>query len=288
MGDLLYNKQVMARIEIKNLTYFYADGETPVLDDVSLNVNEGEILAIVGHNGSGKSTLAKHMNALLLPYSGTVKIDGMDTLNEENTLSIRQKVGMVFQNPDNQIVTTVVEEDVGFGPENLGIPTDEILSRVSSSLEAVRMSEFAKNAPHMLSGGQKQRVAIAGILAMMPEVLILDEATAMLDPKGRQDVLNIAKKLNTESNMTVVMITQYMEEAVIADRVIVMHEGKIVKTGTPKAVFAYDSDIEKYSLELPHMARLRDGLIEKGIEIPHDALLIEELEKALCPLLQKN
>lgn len=288
MGDLLYNKQVMARIEIKNLTYFYADGETPVLDDVSLNVNEGEILAIVGHNGSGKSTLAKHMNALLLPYSGTVKIDGMDTLNEENTLSIRQKVGMVFQNPDNQIVTTVVEEDVGFGPENLGIPTDEILSRVSSSLEAVRMSEFAKNAPHMLSGGQKQRVAIAGILAMMPEVLILDEATAMLDPKGRQDVLNIAKKLNTESNMTVVMITQYMEEAVIADRVIVMHEGKIVKTGTPKTVFAYDSDIEKYSLELPHMARLRDGLIEKGIEIPHDALLIEELEKALCPLLQKN
>ncbi|MBQ2661849.1 MAG: energy-coupling factor transporter ATPase [Clostridia bacterium] len=278
----------MARIEIKNLTYFYADGETPVLDDVSLNVNEGEILAIVGHNGSGKSTLAKHMNALLLPYSGTVKIDGMDTLNEENTLSIRQKVGMVFQNPDNQIVTTVVEEDVGFGPENLGIPTDEILSRVSSSLEAVRMSEFAKNAPHMLSGGQKQRVAIAGILAMMPEVLILDEATAMLDPKGRQDVLNIAKKLNTESNMTVVMITQYMEEAVIADRVIVMHEGKIVKTGTPKTVFAYDSDIEKYSLELPHMARLRDGLIEKGIEIPHDALLIEELEKALCPLLQKN
>ncbi len=278
----------MAKIEIKNLICFYNDENETVLNNVSLNVNEGEILAIVGHNGSGKSTLAKHMNALLLPYSGTVKVDGMSTLDEENILSIRQKVGMVFQNPDNQIVTTVVEEDVGFGPENLGIPTEEIIQRVADSLNAVSMGEYAKNAPHMLSGGQKQRVAIAGILAMQPEVLILDEATAMLDPKGRKDVLDIAKKLNRERNMTVIMITQYMEEAVMADRVIVMHEGRIVKSGTPKSVFAHDSDIEKYGLELPNMARLRDELIKNGIDIPYDALTVEEINKALCPLLLKN
>lgn len=278
----------MAKIEIKNLTCFFNEDVAPVLDNVSLTVNEGEILAIVGHNGSGKSTLAKHMNALLLPYSGTVFVDGMSTADDEYTLDIRQKVGMVFQNPDNQIVTTVVEEDVGFGPENLGVPTQEIIKRVDKALDAVSMGEFAKKAPHMLSGGQKQRVAIAGILAMHPEVLILDEATAMLDPQGRKDVLSIAQKLNSEKNMTVIMITQYMEEAIIADRVVVMHKGKIVKSGTPKSVFDHSSDIEKYGLELPHMARLRDKLIDNGIDISHDALTVEEINKALCPLLLKN
>ncbi|MBQ9832980.1 MAG: energy-coupling factor transporter ATPase [Clostridia bacterium] len=278
----------MAEIVIKNLTYVYSDESGVALEDISLTINSGEILAIVGHNGSGKSTLAKHMNALLLPSSGSVTVDGMDTLNDEYTLDIRQKVGIVFQNPDNQIVTTVVEEDVGFGPENMGVPTEEIIERVGEALKAVSMSDYARSAPHMLSGGQKQRVAIAGVLAMRPEVLILDEATAMLDPKGRQEVLNIVTKLNSELKMTVVMITQYMEEAVIADRVIVMHRGMIVKDGTPKEVFANGSEIEKYGLELPPMAQLRDELIENGVDIPKDALTIEELNEALCPLLQKS
>ena len=220
-------------IEIINLRYAYPDAGGLALENVSLRIRPGEMLALVGHNGSGKSTLAKHLNALLIPTEGQVLVDGMDTRDEKNTLPIRQRVGMVFQNPDNQLVTTIVEEDVGFGPENLGIAPPEIRARVDAALAEVGMTAYADKASHALSGGQKQRIAIAGLLAMEPEVLVLDEATAMLDPAGRDEVLSTVTRLNREKGITVVMITQYMEEAVRADRVAVMAKGKLIMEGPP-------------------------------------------------------
>lgn len=276
-------------IEIKDISYRYsAEAEEQALTGVSLTVRKGEFLAIVGHNGSGKSTLAKHLNALLLPTEGAVLVDGMDTKEEELTLPIRQKVGMVFQNPDNQIVTTIVEEDVGFGPENLGVDPVEIRERVDKALATVGMTEYATSAPHMLSGGQKQRIAIAGMLAMRPEVLVLDEATAMLDPKGRKEVLATVFRLNSERGMTVVMITQYMEEAALADRVAVMAGGKLAMLGSPKEIFARAEELRACGLDAPPMVELRDALMQDGIDAVKDAITVEEMADALCPLLLKN
>ncbi len=268
-------------IALENVTYRYGDGAA-ALKDVSLNIIKGELLAIVGHNGSGKSTLAKHLNALLLPTEGRVTVEGMDTSDPANVLSIRKKVGMVFQNPDNQLVTTIVEEDVAFGPENLGIPPEEIRRRVKEALDAVGMTEYADTAPHMLSGGQKQRVAIAGMLAMEPEVLVLDEATAMLDPQGRQEVLEIVRRVNRERGMTVVMITQYMEEAAMADRILVMKGGSVIMGGTPREIFSRGSELRANGLDLPAIARLRDELIAGGMDIPADAITAQELADAIC------
>ena len=273
-------------IEIQDLSHTYATHEA--LNGVSLTIRRGEILAVVGHNGSGKSTLAKHLNALLLPSSGKVLVEGMDTAEEKNLLAIRQKVGMVFQNPDNQLVTTIVEEDVAFGPENLGVEPQEIRQRVDSALAAVDMGAYATGAPYMLSGGQKQRVAIAGMLAMQPEVLVLDEATAMLDPRGRRDVLEIVKRLSDERDMTVVMITQYMEEAVMADRVAVMAGGRLVALDTPREIFKNGELLKRHRLELPEMAKLRDALIAQGWELPADALDMDEMAEMICRSLLKT
>ncbi len=269
-------------ITLDNVTYRYDDDAQPALSDISFSIERGEFFAIVGHNGSGKSTLAKHLNALLLPSSGHVTVDGMDTADEAHTLAIRQKVGMVFQNPDNQLVTTVVEEDVGFGPENLGIPTDEIIQRVNAALMAVGMEKYARSAPHMLSGGQKQRVAIAGMLAMQPEVLVLDEATAMLDPQGRTEVLEIVRRLNREQGMTVVMITQYMEEAMCADRAAVMAEGNVIMLDTPRRVFENAALLRSHRLDVPVICELRDRLIAAGVDVLPDTMTIEELADQLC------
>lgn len=274
-------------IKINDVKYSYENSETEALRGVSISIADGEFVAIVGHNGSGKSTLAKMLNALQLPSSGSVTVFGMDTADESKTLDIRKKVGMVFQNPDNQIVTTVVEEDVGFGPENLGIPTEEILRRVHDALEAVDMLDCAKSAPHMLSGGQKQRIAIAGMLAIEPQVLVLDEATAMLDPLGRKDILRIVKDLNRKKGITVIMITQYMEEAVIADRVIVMNEGLVAFEGTPAEVFRRGTELRKINLDVPPMVELRDDLAASGIIKPCNAMTVEEMANELCPLLLK-
>jgi energy-coupling factor transport system ATP-binding protein len=275
-------------ITVKDITYKYENEGPAAIEGLSLTINRGEFLAVVGHNGSGKSTLAKHFNALLLPTSGDVIVDGMNTKDEKNTLAIRQKVGMVFQNPDNQLVTTVVEEDVAFGPENLGVKPDEIRIRVDDALKSVGMYEYASNAPHHLSGGQKQRIAIAGMLAMLPDVLVLDEATAMLDPRGRREVLKIVSDLNREKGITVVMITQYMEEAVFADRVAVMAEGRLILDDTPKNVFAQTALLRRHRLDVPAMAKLRDALSLEGIKLPLDAITVEEIADALCPLLLKN
>ena len=274
-------------IKINDVKYSYENSETEALRGVSISIADGEFVAIVGHNGSGKSTLAKMLNALQLPSSGSVTVFGMDTADESKTLDIRKKVGMVFQNPDNQIVTTVVEEDVGFGPENLGVPTEEILRRVHDALEAVDMLGYAKSAPHMLSGGQKQRIAIAGMLAIEPQVLVLDEATAMLDPLGRKDILRIVKDLNRKKGITVIMITQYMEEAVIADRVIVMNEGLVAFEGTPVEVFRRGTELRRINLDVPPMVELRDDLAASGIIKPCNAMTVEEMANELCPLLLK-
>ncbi len=275
----------MLMIRMDHVSYRYNEDAPLVLRDICLTIKKGEFLAIVGHNGSGKSTLSKHLNALLLPQSGDVWVEGANTKDEKELLSIRQKVGMVFQNPDNQIVTTVVEEDVAFGPENLGVPTAQIRKRVDDALMSVDMLSYAKNAPHLLSGGQKQRIAIAGMLAMQPEMLVLDEATAMLDPKGRKDVLSIIQRLNREKGMTVVMITQYMEESVFADRVAVMAQGEIILCDTPKRVFSQTERLRSYHLDVPEMAKLRDALIEKGWDIPADSLSTEEVAQAICQSL---
>lgn len=246
------------------------------------------MLAIVGHNGSGKSTLAKHMNGLLLPDDGEVTVDGMSTADEALIQEIRRRVGMVFQNPDNQIVTTVVEEDVGFGPENLGLATDEIIRRVKEALKAVGMTAYARSAPHMLSGGQKQRVAMAGMLAMRPEVLVLDEATAMLDPSGRDEVLSTVRRLNRESGITVVMITQYMEEATMCDRVAVMAKGRLRMLDTPRNVFSSAKELRALGIDAPPAVELRDRLAGIGADIPDDIMTVDEIAEALCPLLLRN
>jgi len=275
-------------IEIQNVSYAYEDAAVKALNNVSLTINDGEFVAVVGHNGSGKSTLAKHLNALLLPTEGKVLVDGMDTADEADTLSIRQRVGMVFQNPDNQLVTTIVEEDVAFGPENIGVPGNEIRTRVDRALAAVGMEKYAHSAPNMLSGGQKQRIAIAGMLAMQPKVLVLDEATAMLDPKGRRDIIDLVTKLHKENGITVVMITQYMEEAIGADRVAVMSGGELILEGTPKEVFSQDELLHKHRLDVPVMQQLANRLNAHGANLPKSILSVEEMAQAICLSLSKN
>ena len=275
-------------IEIQNVSYAYEDAAAKALNNVSLTINDGEFVALVGHNGSGKSTLAKHLNALLLPTEGKVLVDGMDTADEADTLSIRQRVGMVFQNPDNQLVTTIVEEDVAFGPENIGVPGNEIRTRVDRALAAVGMEKYAHSAPNMLSGGQKQRIAIAGMLAMQPKVLVLDEATAMLDPKGRRDIIDLVTKLHKENGITVVMITQYMEEAIGADRVAVMSGGELILEGTPKEVFSQDELLHKHRLDVPVMQQLANRLNARGANLPKSILSVEEMAQAICLSLSKN
>ena len=275
-------------IEIQNVSYAYEDAAAKALNNVSLTINDGEFVAVVGPNGSGKSTLAKHLNALLLPTEGKVLVDGMDTADEADTLSIRQRVGMVFQNPDNQLVTTIVEEDVAFGPENIGVPGSEIRTRVDRALAAVGMEKYAHSAPNMLSGGQKQRIAIAGMLAMQPKVLVLDEATAMLDPKGRRDIIDLVTKLHKENGITVVMITQYMEEAIDADRVAVMSGGELILEGTPKEVFSQDELLHKHRLDVPVMQQLANRLNARGANLPKSILSVEEMAQAICLSLSKN
>lgn len=275
-------------IEIQNVSYAYEDAAAKALNNVSLTINDGEFVAVVGHNGSGKSTLAKHLNALLLPTEGKVLVDGMDTADEADTLSIRQRVGMVFQNPDNQLVTTIVEEDVAFGPENIGVPGNEIRTRVDRALAAVGMEKYAHSAPNMLSGGQKQRIAIAGMLAMQPKVLVLDEATAMLDPKGRRDIIDLVTKLHRENGITVVMITQYMEEVIGADRVAVMSGGEMILEGTPKEVFSQDELLHKHRLDVPVMQQLANRLNARGANLPKSILSVEEMAQAICQSLSKN
>ncbi len=275
-------------IEIQNVSYAYEDAAAKALNNVSLTINDGEFVAVVGHNGSGKSTLAKHLNALLLPTEGKVLVDGMDTADEADTLSIRQRVGMVFQNPDNQLVTTIVEEDVAFGPENIGVPGNEIRTRVDRALAAVGMEKYAHSAPNMLSGGQKQRIAIAGMLAMQPKVLVLDEATAMLDPKGRRDIIDLVTKLHKENGITVVMITQYMEEVIGADRVAVMSGGEMILEGTTKEVFSQDELLHKHRLYVPVMQQLANRLNAHGANLPKCILSVEEMAQAICLSLSKN
>lgn len=255
------------------------------LDHVSFQVSEGEFVAVLGHNGSGKSTLAKHMNAILMPTEGVIYVDGMDTSEGKCLWDIRQEVGMVFQNPDNQIIHNVVEEDVGFGPENLGVPTKQIWERVKTALNQVRMWKYRKKSPNNLSGGQKQRVAIAGILAMHPKCIVLDEATAMLDPLGRKEVLAAVRKLNKEENITVLWITHYMEEVIEADRILVMNEGEIEMEGTPTEIFSQTERLRELHLDVPQVTLLAHELKNAGMPIPEGILSIEELVDALVPLL---
>ena len=271
-------------IEMKDVTYEYTSDDEEkfqALKGVDLDIYKGEFLAILGHNGSGKSTLAKMMNALLLPTTGRVFVNGMDTRDESKVWDIRQTAGMVFQNPDNQFVATIVEEDIAFGPENQGVPPKEIRKRVDESLETVEMSKYKKHAPHLLSGGQKQRVAIAGILAMNPECIILDEPTAMLDPIGRKEVISTIKKLNKTENKTIVLITHYMDEAVEADRIIVMEDGNIVMDGTPRQIFSEVEKVKKIGLDVPQVTELAYELRQEGINVPKDILTVEELVEAL-------
>ena len=275
------------KAEDVRFSYPAAEGVTPVvLDGVSLDIQEGSFVAVLGHNGSGKSTLAKHFNAILLPSGGKVYVAGVDTLDEDRLLEIRRTVGMVFQNPDNQIVANVVEEDVAFAPENLGVPPEEIRRRVDDALKAVGMYEFREHAPHLLSGGQKQRVAIAGVIAMEPRCIVLDEPTAMLDPIGRADVLRTIKTLNRERGVTVVLITHHMDEAAQADRLVVMAKGKVVADGTPKAVFSHVEELRSVGLTVPDTTQLLWALRQKGLDVPLDALSDEECAEALKALLQ--
>ncbi|GAB6085468.1 energy-coupling factor transporter ATPase [Alkaliphilus crotonatoxidans] len=273
-------------IEIDRVKYQYQNNEKEViaLNEVELKIQQGEFVVIIGHNGSGKSTLSKHMNALLLPSGGQVLVKGMNTKDEEKLWEIRQTAGMVFQNPDNQIVATIVEEDVAFGPENLGVESEEILKRVEESLGAVDMLSYRNKAPHLLSGGQKQRIAIAGVIAMKPDCIILDEPTAMLDPAGRREVMNTVKKLNKEENITVVHITHFMEEAVDADRVIVMEEGRIILEGTPPEVFSQVKKLKELALDVPQMTDLAHELREAGLNLPDDILTVDEMVMKLCQL----
>ncbi len=272
-------------IEIKNLEHTYTDtdgNEIKALGGISLNIAKGEFLAVIGANGSGKSTLARHLNALLLPTAGKCIVAGMDTLDDKNLWDIRQHVGMVFQNPDNQIVAAIVEEDVAFGPENIGVPPAEIRIRVDNALAAVGMTEYARHAPHLLSGGQKQRVAIAGILALEPDCIVLDEPTAMLDPRGRSEIVNTVKKLNREKGITVVYITHYMEEAMQADRIVAMEQGQIKLEGTPKEIFSHVSELHAMGLETPLAAQAAFDLRKKGIKLPENIITNEELTEELC------
>ena len=279
----------MLQTEHLSFTYPAEEGvstSTTALEDVSLSIEKGSFVVVLGHNGSGKSTLAKHMNAVLLPSGGAVYVEGMDTRDEALLLEIRRRVGMVFQNPDNQIVANVVEEDVAFAPENLGVPSEEIRRRVDDALAAVGMSEFTRHAPHLLSGGQKQRVAIAGVIAMAPECIVLDEATAMLDPAGRREVLSAIRALNRERNITVVLITHHMDEAMDADRLIVMNDGKLVMNGTPAEVFTQVDALRAMGLAAPDTVELLYGLRQSGMDVPLDALTVDACADAICKALQ--
>ena len=259
-------------------------GSHRAIDGVDIDVPQGSFVAILGHNGSGKSTLAKHMNAILVPTGGTMWVDGRDTKDPNELWNIRQSAGMVFQNPDNQIIGTVVEEEVGFGPENLGVPTDEIWKRVENSLRAVGMLERRKDSPNKLSGGQKQRVAIAGVIAMEPKCIVLDEPTAMLDPNGRKEVIEAVEQLRKEKNVTVILITHYMEEVIDADQVFVMDEGHVVMHGTPKEIFSRVDELKKYRMDVPQVTMLADALIQKGVPLPKGILRREEWVDAVCQL----
>lgn len=273
-------------IETRDLTYTYPAPERetnpPALRDVSVQIEKGSFTVVLGHNGSGKSTFAKHLNAVLLPCGGAVYVDGMDTRDEKLLLEIRRRAGMVFQNPDNQIVANVVEEDVAFGPENLGVPTAEIRRRVDDALEAVGMEQFASHAPHLLSGGQKQRIAIAGILAMEPECIVLDEATAMLDPAGRREVIDTVLRLNREQGITVVLITHHMVEAERADRVIVMNDGEVAMDGTPRQVFSQVERLHELGLAAPDTVELLYRLRRDGVDVPLENLTVDECADTIC------
>lgn len=275
-------------IECSDLIYRYDNDEenkgSYAIKGVNLEVHEGEFLVILGRNGSGKSTLAKHLNALILPSGGKVYVNGLDTSDEKNVWKIRKNTGMVFQNPDNQIVATIVEEDVAFGVENLGVPSPEIRKRVDESLKSVDMYEYRNDAPHLLSGGQKQRVAIAGILAMRPKCIVFDEPTAMLDPSGRKEVIDTIKKINKENNITIVLITHYMEEAVEADRIVVMDSGKVISEGTPREIFRNVKRMKEIGLDVPQVTELAYELNKNGINIKDDILNIDEMVDALCRL----
>ena len=280
----------MNLIDVKNLLFKYKmySGEKEeviehtAIDNISLSIKKGDFVGILGHNGSGKSTLAKQLAALLKPSGGIIYVGGMDTAKEEQILDIRKTAGLVFQNPDNQIVAAIVEEDVAFGPENIGVPTAEIRTRVDAALAAVGMSDYAKHAPHLLSGGQKQRVAIAGVLALEPKCIVLDEPTAMLDPQGRKEIVTTVKKLNREKGITVVYITHYMEEALQADRIIVMGEGKLKMQGTPKEVFSHVRELYALGLEAPLAAKIADDLRQSGLNLQQGIITNEELAESIC------
>lgn len=280
-------------ISVVDLEFAYSNEEEEqpsplVLKRVSLEIPKGQFVAILGHNGSGKSTLAKHFNAILLPSGGKVYVAGIDTSNNERLFDIRQRVGMVFQNPDNQIVATVVEEDVAFAPENMGVPSEEIRVRVDDALKAVDMYEYREHAPHQLSGGQKQRVAVAGIIAMLPECIVLDEPTAMLDPRGRKEIISTIRKLNKELDITIVLITHYMDEAAKADRVVVMDNGEIIIDGKPREVFSQVERMKSVGLDVPQVTELAHELIREGIDIPPQIIDEDEFADAIIRLVRKQ
>lgn len=289
MSGILEQETVMGIVEAKNLTFKYirrdeegnVEGITTAVDNVNIDIKAGDFVAVLGHNGSGKSTFAKHLNALVMPTEGTVYVDGMDTKDSGNTLSIRQTAGMVFQNPDNQIVGTLVDEEVGFGPENIGVPTEEIWERVEKSLKAVGMYQFRSASPNKLSGGQKQRVAIAGIVAMKPKCIVLDEPTAMLDPLGRKEVLNVLHELNRKENVTIILITHYMEEVIDADYVYVMDGGKLVMDGTPRQIFTQVEMLKSMRLDVPQVTELAYELKKAGLPIKDGIIRNEELVEEL-------
>lgn len=280
----------MEMIQARELVYEYEKrddegnviGMSRAIDGIDVDVQPGQFVAILGHNGSGKSTLAKHMNAILVPSGGTMWVNGRDTKDPQELMQIRQSAGMVFQNPDNQIIGTVVEEDVGFGPENLGVPTEEIWLRVEESLRSVGMLEYRTHSPNKLSGGQKQRVAIAGVLAMEPQCIVLDEPTAMLDPNGRKEVIRTVMELRRKKQVTVILITHYMEEVIDADQVYVMDGGRIVMKGTPREIFSQVEELKKYRLDVPQVTMLAEELRRRGVQIPRGILRKEELLEALC------
>lgn len=286
----------MGIVKTKDLTFEYirrdeegnVEGITTAVDYVNIDLQAGQFIAVLGHNGSGKSTLAKHFNALVSPTEGTVWVDGMDTKEDDKILDIRQTAGMVFQNPDNQIICTLVEEEVGFGPENIGVPTDEIWQRVADSLQAVGMYSFRKASPNKLSGGQKQRVAIAGIVAMKPKCIILDEPTAMLDPSGRKEVISVLHELNEKENVTIILITHYMEEVIDADRVFVMDAGKIMMEGTPRQIFSNVEHLKELRLDVPQVTELAYELKKAGVPLPDGILTKEEFTLALKRLVMQN
>lgn len=296
MSGILEQETVMGIVEAKNLTFEYirrdeegnVEGITTAVDHVNIDLQAGQFIAVLGHNGSGKSTLAKHFNALVSPTEGTVWVDGMDTKEDDKILDIRQTAGMVFQNPDNQIICTLVEEEVGFGPENIGVPTDEIWQRVADSLQAVGMYSFRKASPNKLSGGQKQRVAIAGIVAMKPKCIILDEPTAMLDPSGRKEVISVLHELNEKENVTIILITHYMEEVIDADRVFVMDAGKIMMEGTPRQIFSNVEHLKELRLDVPQVTELAYELKKAGVPLPDGILTKEEFTLALKRLVMQN